>query len=123
MPELVLFTGGLITAISLYLIARPTSAIAMVDEVFASAWLYGAALLRLLLGAALIGSAHTVSFSTAVEVFGWLFCIGGLTLVTVHRSALQRMAGWFAELSPAMTRLWLSTALLFGLFFIYAYLA
>ena len=123
MPELVLFTGVLITAISLYLIAKPASATGMVDKVFGSGWLYGAALFRLLLGAALIGSAHTVAFSTAVEVFGWLFCIGGLTLVTVHRSAWQRMVGWFTKLSPAMTRLWLSTALLFGLFFIYAYIA
>jgi hypothetical protein len=123
MPELVLLVGVLIVGISLYLMVRTAQLRGVVDKVFGTGWLWGAALLRLLLGAALIGSAHTVAYSTAVEVFGWLFAVGGLSLVVVPRPVLQRMAGWFAALSPALTRLWLGAALLFGLFFIYAYLA
>lgn len=123
MPELVLFTGLLITAISLYLMAKPATMAGMLDKMFGTAWLYGAALLRLLLGAMLIGSAHTVACAGAVELFGWLFAVSALTLVVVPRPQLQRMAGWFADLSPGPARLWLCAALLFGLFFIWAYIA
>jgi hypothetical protein len=123
MPELVLLTGILISGLSLYLMIRTEELWGLLQRVFGSGWLYGAALLRLLLGAMLIASAPTVAYATAVEVFGWLFCIGGLSLVVLPRSVLQRMVGWFSGLSPGMARLWLSSAVVFGLFFIFAYFA
>ncbi len=119
MPELVVLTGLLVAGVSLFLIARPRLMGDLLERVFGSAWLYGAALLRLLLGAALIASAETVRYSAAVAVFGWLFVLGGLVLVAVPQPVLQRMAGWFGRLSPAPARLWLSVALLFGLFLLY----
>jgi hypothetical protein len=123
MPELVLLTGVLIAGLSLYLMIRTRAMAGLLDKVFGTGWLYAAALIRLLLGAMLIGSAHTVAFGPAVEVFGWLFCVSGLTLVVVPRPALQRMVGWFSGMSTTAARVWLAGALLFGLFFVYAYLA
>ena len=52
-----------------------------------------------------------------------LFVLGGLGLVAIPAPPLQGMARWFAALSPLATRLWLLLSLIFGLFFIYAYLA
>ncbi len=123
MPELVLITGVLISAVSLYLLVRTQVLPGLIDRVFGTGWLYGAALLRLLLGAALIGSAATVAFPVPVAAFGWLFAVSGLTLVVVPRPVLQRLAGRFARLSPPAARVWLGGALVFGLFFVYAYLA
>ena len=123
MPELLLVSGILISCLSLYLMMRTEELWGLLLRVFGSGWLYGAALLRLLLGAMLIASAPNLAYSTAVEVFGLLFCIGGLSLVVLPRSVLQRMVGWFSGLSPGMARLWLSSAVVFGLFFIFAYFA
>ncbi|NCF18960.1 MAG: hypothetical protein GWP63_12015 [Haliea sp.] len=123
MPSLVLLVGVLVTGVSLYLMLQPAQMAGLLDRVFGTRWRYAAALLRLLLGAALLASADSVAWSAAVELFGWLFVLGGLGLVAIPAPPLRRMAGWFGALSPTMTRLWLSLALLFGLFFICAALA
>ncbi len=123
MSQFVLLVGVLISGASLYLFLQPSRLAGLLDRVFGSWWLYGAALLRLLLGAGLIASAHTVSLAPVVQALGWLFVLGGLGLVAIPAPPLRRMAGWFGSLSPLATRLWLSVSFLFGLFFIYAYLA
>ena len=123
MPQFVLMVGALVTATSLYLLLQPARLAGLLDRVFGSAWLYSAALLRLLLGAGLIASADTVALPGLVRAFGWLFVLGGLGLVAIPAPPLRRMAGWFGALSPLATRLWLCLSLLFGLFFVYAYLA
>jgi hypothetical protein len=90
------------------------------DRVYGSGWLYGAALLRLLVGAGLIASASSVAMSEIVRGFGWLFALAGLGLVAIPTPPLRRMAGWFGSLSPLAARAWLLLSLSFGLFFIYA---
>jgi hypothetical protein len=123
MPEVVVVAGVLISGISLYLFALPGSMPGLLDKVFGTRWLYAAALFRLLLGAALIASADTVAYPRAVALFGWLFVLGGLIIVALPAPALQRMVGPFGRLSPALARLWLSAAVMFGFFLVYAGLA
>lgn len=123
MPQWVLAVGLLVTGSSLFLLVHPGSMTVLLDKVFGTRWLYGAALLRLLLGAALIASAGTVAYPAVVALCGWLFALGALLLVVIPAPALRRMAGWFAALSTVWRRLWLSLALLFGLFLLYAALA
>ena len=120
MPQFVLMVGMLISVISLYLMLQPERLGKLSDRVFGSRWLYGAALLRLLLGAGLIASAPTVAMPGIVRAFGWLFVLGGLGLVAIPQPPLQRIAGWFGSLPSLATRMWLSLSLLFGLFFVYA---
>jgi len=123
MPELVLVVGSLVTLSSLLLMLRVARMRALLQRVFGSRWLFAAALLRLFLGAALIGSAHTVRYPFAVEVCGWLLVFGALMLVVIPAPALRRMAERFAGLSAGMTRAWLCLALGFGLWLVYAALA
>ena len=124
MPGFVLLVGALVMGISLVLMARVETMTALIDRVFGSYWLYGAALLRLLLGAGLIAAAPTVPWSVTVEVIGWLFALGGLTLVVIPREVSHRLATRFAgSLGPLAARLWLSAALLFGAFLVAAALA
>ena len=47
MPELVLLTGILISGLSVYLMLRTEELWDLLQRVFGSGWLYGAALLRL----------------------------------------------------------------------------
>lgn len=121
MPEVVLGVGILISGVSLYFMACPDRLRLVLDAVFDSRWLYGVALLRLLVGAALIASAASVGYSALVELFGWLFALAGLALLVIPGPLLRRLLGWYTDLSAAMTRIWLGGALLFGLFFIYAW--
>jgi hypothetical protein len=123
MWQWVLLIGALICAISLFLILRPAQLPGLLDRVFGSRWLYAAALVRLMLGAALIAAAPGVAFPGAVELCGWLFVLGGLGLVVIPAPLLRRIADWFSALSPLATRLWLILALSFGLFLVYAALA
>ena len=120
MWEWVLAVGVLVTVASSVLWIRPAAMAGLLDKVFGTRWLYGAALLRLLLGASLIAAAHGVAYPQVIAGLGWLMALGGLVLVVVPAPAVARMAAWFGQLSPAMSRLWLSTAVLFGLFLIYA---
>ena len=123
MSQLVLLVGLLVSGISLFLIIQLGRMPGLLDKVFASRWLYAVALLRLLLGAGLIAAADSVAYSSVVSLFGWLFAFSGLLLVVIPAPPLRKMASWFGDLSPTMARLWLSLALLFGLFFVYAALA
>ena len=123
MSQLVLLVGLLVSGISLFLIIQPGRMAGLLDKVFGGRRLYAVALLRLLLGAGLIAAADSVAYSSTVSLFGWLFALSGLLLVVISAPVLRKMASWFGALSPAMTRLWLSLALLFGLFFVYAALA
>ena len=123
MPVAVLLVGMLITTISLYLFVRPAAMPGLLHKVFGTRWLYGAALLRLLLGATLIAAAETVAYPRAIATFGWLFVLGALSLVVIPAPVIRRVVAWFAQLSPAMSRLWLLPAVLFGLFIAAAALA
>jgi hypothetical protein len=120
MWQWVLAVGVLVTVASAVLWIRPAATAGLLDKVFATRWLYGAALLRLLVGASLIAAANGVAYPRVIAALGWLMALGGLVLVVVPAPAVAQMAAWFGRLSPAMSRLWLSTAVLFGLFLIYA---
>ena len=123
MPGVVLVMGVGITGVSLFLLVQPGKMAGLLDKVFAMPWLYATALLRLLLGAALIASAPTVAYPSAVALCGWLFALAALLMVVIPAPAVRGMAGWFGQLSATMTRLWLSCAVLLGLFFVYAALS
>jgi len=121
MSALVLAVGVLLVCLSLYFMALPRRLRVTLDRVYSSRWLYGVALSRLLLGAGLIAAAPSVGYSIQVELAGWLFVLAGLGLVALPPAALRGLVAWFGGLSATLSRLWLSLALLLGLFFIFAW--
>jgi len=123
MPGFVLVVGVLVAGLSLFLWVRVAVMGAVVERVLGSRWLYGAALLRLLLGAGLIASADAVRYPQAVALLGWLFALSGITLVAIPAPAMRRMVGWFGGLTPVQARLWLSAGVALGLFFVLAALS
>ena len=116
MAGIVLVLGVVLTAGSVYLLFRPDTLRTLLPRVFATRWLYGAALLRLLLGAALIAAAPAVALPGVVAVLGWLFVLGALLLVVVPPRMLRSTVGRFAQLRPLALRLWSGAALALGLF-------
>jgi hypothetical protein len=110
----------LVAGLSLILWVRVAVMGAVLKRVLGSRWLYGAALLRLLLGAGLIASADAVRYPQAVALLGWLFALSGITLVAIPAPAMRRMVGWFGGLTPVQARLWLSAGVALGLFLVFA---
>jgi hypothetical protein len=123
MPGFVLAAGLLVAGVSLSLWVRVAAMGPVLERVFNTRWLYGAALLRLLLGAGLIASADAVRYPGAVALLGWLFALAGITLVVIPAPAMRRMVGWFSGLPPGQARIWLSGGVVLGLFLVYAALA
>ena len=121
MQVLVLAVGVLLTAVSLYFLAVPQHLGPSLQRIYHSRWLFAVALLRLLLGAGLIAAAPSVALSFWVELAGWVFALSGMALVVIPPQALRRLVSWYAGLSVSGRRLWLTLALLFGLFFLYAW--
>jgi hypothetical protein len=123
MPGFVLAVGLLVAGVSLFLWVRVAAMGAVLERVFNTRWLYGVALLRLLLGAGLIASADAVRHSGAVALCGWLFALAGISLVVIPAPAMRRMVGWFGRLTPGQARIWLSGGIVLGLFLVFAALA
>ena len=123
MWEVVLLTGVLIIATSLYLMVRVEQLPVVVNKVLASRWLYLAAFFRLMLGAALIASAHTVQFPREIAIIGWLIALGGLLLVAVPQGVWLRLARWLIDLPLAYTRAYLLLGLILGGLILYIALA
>ena len=120
MPEWVLVVGLLIVAVSAVLLVRPAAIAGLLGRVFVAPWLYGAALLRLLLGAVLIASADTVNYSQMVAMLGWLFALAALLLVVTPARVTRRLAARLGGLSPALSRLWMSGVFAMGIFLVAA---
>ena len=120
MKLFVLSLGLIICAVCLYMMIRPRGLLWLVDRVFEGAWIYLAGLARLLLGAALIAAAPHVAYPLVVELFGWLFALGGLLLVTVPAGVWQRLANWAVNLPSIGIRAGATLGIGMGGFFVYA---
>jgi hypothetical protein len=115
---------GVITVISgLYLWFNPGKFDLLIDKVLRSRWLYGAALLRFLLGAALIAAAPSVQYSQAVSLLGWLFAFAGMLLVTLPPSVVLALADRLGRAPVWQMRMWLSVSIVLGSSLAYAALA
>jgi hypothetical protein len=121
--QFVLALGVIIVVSGLYLWLNPGKSEFLIDKVFRSRWLYGAALLRFLLGAALIAAAPAVQYSQAVSLLGWLFALAGLLLVTLPPAVVDALADRLGRVSVWQMRLWLSVSIVLGLSLVYAALA
>lgn len=123
MGEFVLAVGVLLIGITLYLLVRPQALIALIDQVLTTRWLFLVALVRLLLGAALIASASAVGFSGVIAAIGWLGALSGMVLVAVPPPVWERFSEWLKRLPIALLRIWTLMGLSLGGFLIFASLS
>lgn len=101
MGEFVLTVGLALVGGSFYLLVQPQAMRSLIDQVLTTRWIFLSALLRLLLGAALIASAQAVKFPEVITAIGWLMALSGMTLVAVPPVAWERL-GERLQLLPAM---------------------
>jgi hypothetical protein len=123
MSGVVLLFGMFVCVACLALQFRLSWAENILERVFDSRWIYLAALLRLLLGAALIASAHTVKYPVVIAVIGWLMAFGGIILVVVPQDAWVSLGRKMLALPPLFLRAWLLVGLGFGAGIVYVALA
>ncbi len=120
MALLVLATGLFICAVGGLMLVKPFILMPLGERIFASNWIYAAALARFLLGVLLIAAAPAVAHSITVEAFGWLFVLGGLLLVAVPRATVAAIFSRVRNVNALTVRCAALAAGLFGGFFIYA---
>ena len=123
MWEVVLLTGLMIIGGSMFLLVRTGQAMPLLHKVLATRWIYLAALFRLMLGAAIIASAHTVAYPQLIGLIGWLIALGGMLLVAVPQPVWIGMADRVIKWPVLCLRIWLLLGLLFGGFVTYTALA
>jgi hypothetical protein len=120
MQWMVLTVGIVISVFSLVVAVRVDVLRQLARRVFHTSWLYAAALARLLLGALLLAAADQLAFGAALEILGWLFILGGLSLVAIPVRTLRRLADWAVSRSNGVSRLGGAMGLMLGLFLSYA---
>ena len=123
MGEFVLTLGLLLVGTSVYLAVQPRAMLTLIDRALTSRWIFLAALLRLMLGAALIASAHAVKFSGVVTAIGWLVAFSGMVLVAVPPGAWDRLNDWLQSLPTLMLRALMSIGVALGSFLLFTALA
>ncbi|MEH6569853.1 MAG: hypothetical protein V7709_12295 [Halioglobus sp.] len=120
MFETVLLFGVVIVLGCIFLLIRAQHLLVLAERILATRWIYLAALLRLLLGAAMIASAHAFKYPQAITLLGWLLAFGGVVLIAVPQPVWVNLAGRLADLPLGVVRLLLLLGLCFGGFIVYA---
>ena len=120
MFEAVLLFGVVIVLACIFLLIRAQQLSVFAERILATRWIYLAALLRLLVGAAMIASAQAFKYSQVITLLGWLLALGGVVLVAVPQPVWVNLAGRLADLPLSVVRLLLVLGLCFGGFIVYA---
>lgn len=120
---LVLLLGLAICAGSIWGSVLPPRLIGIVRSVAERRWgIYFAAVIRILLGGALILVAPVSRFPLAIAVLGWVALAAGVGILLIGRARLIAFIAWFERLPPILWRIGLVFGLAFGAFLIYGVL-
>ena len=85
--------------------------------------IYIAVIVRVVLGAALIGVAPATVFPVVFEVLGIVTLVAAIALAIAGRDRVRRFMEWWIErFSPVVNRLWLLFGMGFGAFLVYGVL-
>lgn len=120
MFEAVLLFGVVIVLGCIYLLIRAQHLLLVAEQILATRWIYLAALLRLLVGAAMIASAQSFKFPQVITLLGWLLAFGGVILIAVPQPVWANLAVRLASLPLSVVRGLLMLGLCFGGFIVYA---
>lgn len=116
----VLVLGIAVCALSVWGLYAPERLLRLVNRVMDKGWgIYGAAIVRLLLGLALIIAAPASRFPLMFQGLGWIALIAAVALLFVGRERIHRLVAWFERFSRPTIRLWLLFGISFGVFLIF----
>ena len=121
MQVLAAAAGVFLIIISLCMLARPATMMALADQLLTTRWRYLAALMRLLLGVLFLAAAAAGRYPGLFEILGWLLVVEGLLLVALPSAAMERIGGFVSRFPPSVLRLLAPLVFLFGAFVVHAF--
>jgi len=121
---IVLALGVTISVLSVWGIFAPDKLMTLATSTMdRRSGIYIAVIVRLVLGAALIGVAPASSFPVVFQALGWIAIAVAVALVVAGREQIREFIGWWSErFSTPIIRLWLLFGLVFGAFLVYGVL-
>ena len=109
-----------VAAVGVLGIISPLRLLGIVRQFQRPAGLYAAAILRFVLGGALLLAAPTSRASEAVRILGIIIFVSGLVTPLFGLERFRRLINWWSERGPFFKRVWAGFALAIGLFLAYA---
>jgi len=97
-------------------LASPSGLVSFVSDWQSKTGLWGATILRLLLGVGLWQVAPLASFPLVFHVLAVLSLLGAVALPLMGLVRFRAVLFWWTHQSPAMVRFWSALLVVFGLF-------
>jgi len=101
-------------------IVSPMRLLSIVRQFQRPAGLYAAAILRIVLGVALILTAPTSRSPEVVRILGIIILVSGLMTPLLGLERFRRLLNWWSARGSVFMRIWAGFALAFGLLLAYA---
>ena len=120
MAVLAVLAGLLIAAEGVVGLVVPRAFVSMVEFFQLPPVIYAAAVVRLVIGIALISTAPASRAPSFLRVLGLLIAIGGLITPFVGTQAAEVILGWWSPGGPGVVRVWAGFALVLGVIILYA---
>jgi hypothetical protein len=120
----VLLLGVTIVVFAGWGISSPEKLMTFATTTLDQRWgIYIAVIVRLILGAAMIGVAPASSFPIAFQTLGWITIAAAVALAVAGRERVRGFLAWWTKRFSASTnRLWLLFGIGFGAFLVFGVL-
>lgn len=120
MRRIALVFGVLFAAIGIVGLANPALLLKATKFTLASPGLYVVAAIRVVFGLVLMGAAATSRMPRTLRVLGAFIVLAGIVTPLFGVERTRAIVSWWSMQSTAFMRIWISFAVAFGLFIIYA---
>lgn len=119
---LVLALGALLCLFAVWGVIAPAKVLDFTKRTMEADWgIYVAVGIRVVMGVAMINVAPASRFPSAFYVIGWIALIAAVVAAGLGRRRLQAFVDWWIDrFTPALVRVWIALAFLFGGFLMYA---
>jgi hypothetical protein len=101
-------------------IVLPMRLLSIIRQFQRPAGLYAVAILRVVLGVALLLAAPSSRLPQVVRILGIIIFVSGLITPLFGLERFRRLLNWWSARGPAFMRVWAGFALAFGLLLAYA---
>lgn len=112
--------GAAIAAIGIFGVVAPSSLLEFGRSLQTPGALYVIAAVRVGFGAVLLSVASASRMPRTLRVIGIVVVVAGLLTPWFGVERTQAMVGWLSQHDPLFIRAWVSLAIVFGMFVIYA---
>ena len=120
MASLIWLVGAVIAALGGWIVFQPIRLTSLLRWVQTSLGLYFASLIRIAIGVIMLVWARSCHRPAIIIIIGILAVLGGMVLILLPRSRIQKLIQWFQQRPQWIYRLWGIAAVAFGILIIWA---